>query len=161
MKNKDKSSKKKETGSDAPTNDAKGALKAAKAALDKFCKKHGINPEKVPSKFKEEFDRLQRSVEKAEKIMKKGKTEKAEKKKDREVNGTGRNTKYEYPKGMDDPDERKKYRAKMRAEAKKGEGGTKKKKEIAKPSKEEKSPKKEIAKPDKSSKDGKVKKKKK
>lgn len=164
MKTKEKSGKKKEAGSDAPANDAKGALKAAKSQLDKFCKKHGINPEKVPSKYQEEFDRLQRAVDKATKGAKKGKEEKSAKKKDREVNGAGRNTKYTYPKGMDDPDERKKYRAKMRSEAKKAEGGSKKEK-IAKPSKEEKSPKKDkgekISKPEKPSKDAKKKSKKK
>lgn len=93
----------------------KKIVKDAKAELTKFLKDNKLKRDgKIPAKHKKEFSRLVKVIEKEEGIMAKMAEGENKKAKAKATGSAGRNTKYDYPEGMDDPEERKKYRAMMR-----------------------------------------------
>lgn len=116
-----------------PRKTAKVALETAKTNLKTFMKANKLKEDSEPTdkKVKKEWAGLQAEVKTAKEALKALK------------GSSGRRTTYEYPKDMTDPKDRKRYRAKMRAEAKKGEKAAKKADKAEKPAKTEKSDKKE------------------
>lgn len=92
-------------------------LKAAKAELKAFRKENSIKPDETPTdeKILKKFNKLTATVEKAEEAHNKA-LEAAKELKPK----TARPSKYEYPEGMTAA-EKKKFRAKARAEKKRAD----------------------------------------
>lgn len=120
----------------------KTSLKEAREALRTFKQDNGIKRDAVPedAKIKKELDKLVSAADKAKAAADKAKeTEKAIRPRKE------RSSKYEYPDGMT-ADEKKKFRAKARREAKAGEKKADKAKETDKADSGEQKPE-ETAKP--------------
>lgn len=98
-------------------------LKEAKATLSEFKKENKIKGEDAPEdeKLAKKFNKLVKAVETAQEDFDEAKALAKELKPAKE-----RETKYEYPEGMDDPKEKKKFRAAQRSASKKEEKADKK-----------------------------------
>lgn len=103
----------------AQVTESKEALKEVRTALREFKSENKVKRGKDPedAKVKKELEALEAKVEKARAALEAAKEGEKELRPRKE-----RQVKYEYPDGMDDK-EKKRYRAKMRREAKQAEKG--------------------------------------
>lgn len=119
-----------ETAGD-PKKEALSKLNEAKSALTAYLKKNKLKRSDDHSEDKKhgsKIAKLEKAIEKAQAAYEKLKAPSKKKDKGAKKESAGRRTKYDYPADIVSADDRKKYRQKMRAEAKAAGKGEKKSK---------------------------------